>query len=812
MVTADSTPHSFFFRTLLLLNANLRFLPGGSPPFLIAFFGPQPRLLRLLFPTVLLESLAEAEASEVAIGRAGTGILATNFQIVGPVEQKNTGGGLVDFLTAGASSRHETFHEIVLADAQSSQSGFQGLVSGIVIHRAKCGPFGMADAENIAADSRFAGQDRRLPEEFDRFFRWTPIDFRVKILQIFSKFVRMSETIFRIRPWIAGEGNRLDGGKVPNWSVFTVGFALILGVGTLPAQDTGVDPAAASGMTQGLPGVSTQRQAELMHVRARAQAARPDAERAAMERSAEAAIEERTQQAILEDARETKRLKEQAARDMQMQRAANAYQGVSRREMSSWADNSGRVKIDGGIPPEVLAALPPEEVVEEKKKFGFLGMPVRAAKGAAGATVGAAKKTVSIIPGVGKKKEPAPEATSAYVDPSQYYSQEPVTEELYDPNNYYEEEEKKGFFRKVGSSLPFVGSKDDGDLYASGDFISPEPAPVVVGTPNSAAAPSAAAPAPTPVMYDSPGGGSGNGQPPGGGASMAQSEYDPYAEPEKEGFFKKLPLIGGRNNEPVVDEVAPPEPYMVADTSASADSFPVAQEKEGIGGKLKNFAGKVIPGGGNSGGGMAGGDGSIDASLFPQEGDPEELMADTSGLRPKFFKKPNLELPQISLPGSAEPELPKPETPVAKKPRTPNHSGGNAYYLVQTNGAQFMRFASDTLGSESMTLSAGTRVRKTKVGDEWSTIQLSTGATGIIRNDDLRPDDGSGVRSATASAAPVPTVPTLPNRGGLATTSSGGARITAPVSATGAGVSDVPGPPVTMPESSLPESAVGSLE
>lgn len=572
----------------------------------------------------------------------------------------------------------------------------------------------------------------------------------------------------------------------------------VAGLGDAVGQTTTTttDPTAASGMTQGLPGVSSQRQAELMHVRARAQAARPDAERAAMERSAEAALDQKTQEQVLLDARETKRLKEEAARDMQMQRAANAYQGVSRREMNSWADNSGRVKVDGGIPPEVLAALPPEEEpVKEKKKFGFIGMPARAVKGAAGATVGAAKKTVTILPGVGKKNKEEPVSSSTYVDPSQYYSQQPGEA----PTSDYVEpvQENKGFFKKVGSSLPFVGGKkNEEEFYPSGDFISQEPAPVVVGSPAAGAPPAVA---PSPVSYTTPA--------PAANPDTGINEF--AVETEKEGFLKKISPFGGRD---AADEAIPaPEPVMAS--AAAADGYPVAEEKTGLGGKFKNLAGKVIPGGGSP----AANDGTIDASLFPQEGDSGEMMADTSGLRPKFFRKPNLELPEISMPGSSNQEMPKPETPVAKKERTPVHGGGTAYYLVSTNGAQFMRFASGTLGSEAMTLSAGTRVKKTKVGDEWSTVQLSNGSTGIIKNKDLRPDDGS-TASGVASAPPVPTATSIPNRGGFATTASGGARITAPVSATGAGVSDVPGPPVTMPESNLPptaetaETALGALE
>ncbi len=589
------------------------------------------------------------------------------------------------------------------------------------------------------------------------------------------------------------------------WGIGMTVLAVGWSVWPTTAQESGVsaDPAAASGMTTGLPGVSTQRQAEMMQIRARAQAARPDAQRAAMERSAEDALAQKSEDQLLDEVRETKRMKEEAARQLQYQRAANAYQGVSAREMNAWADDSGRVKVERGVPPEVLAALPPEEesteVDEDEGGFNPLKMPKRAAKGAAnaaggaaGAAMGAMKKGVSWIPGLGKNDEPETGITAqprtqeaeSYADDSQaegggMLSRIPLVGGMMNRDSKAEEPsptqveasdpaEKKGFFRGITSNLPLVGGRDEpSEMALISDAPANAPAPPTGSEAMSFGPPPTAAPAPMVAAGDTESG------------SMAVGA----AEEESGGFFSKLPLVGSRKTEEVPTGAFGPN---TADTMP-----PVAEEKSGIGGGFKNLVGKVIPGnGGRDSGGMAAGSGNIDASLFPQEGDPDELMADTSSTKRKLFKMP--ELPDISIP-TAQPEKPTPDTPMPKKERSPVHSGGNAVYVVQTDGAQFMRFAGGPLGSEAQSLSAGTQVRMTKVGDEWSSVQLSNGSVGIVKNKDLKPSSGGG-----GFASETPTTGTLATNA-----ATGSARITSPVSATGAGVSDVPGPPVTMPESQL---------
>lgn len=539
------------------------------------------------------------------------------------------------------------------------------------------------------------------------------------------------------------------------------------------------DPAAASGMTSGLPGVSTARQAELMQVRARAQAARPEAEQAAMERSAEDALARKSQQQLIDDARSVREMKEQAARQLEHQRAASAYRGVSSGEISTWADDSGRVKVERGVPLEVLANLPPEEeeplITEEEEGFSLFKAPkkafqgaARAAGGAGDAVVGAAKKGISWIPGLGKEDEME---TGLTATPR---SQESVP--------VAGEEKKPGML----SRIPLVGGLVNRD--EAGGAAEPSP--------TAMAATGETAPEAEKKGFLR---GLTSKIPFVGGDEEAPAEEWPTVDPEKPAPVAAAQAPAGPANPYAPQPVGPENPYAPASgapqggavgsdgaTLAAASEPPVAEEKAGMFSGIRGFVGKVVPGGSDRSSGPASGSGRIDASLFPQEGDPEKLMADSSagGEKRKLFKLPEVSMPTIPSIASAEPKQPMP-----KKTFTP------ANFVVERDGAQFMRFGAGPLGSEAQTLRAGTVVTKTKQGDEWSTIQLADGSTGIVRNGDLKSAGG---------AAPTP-VPALgPAHSGLATNSpSGGVRITSPVSATGAGVSDIPGPPVSIPTSSL---------
>ncbi|MCB1086195.1 MAG: hypothetical protein KDM63_04060, partial [Verrucomicrobiae bacterium] len=414
-------------------------------------------------------------------------------------------------------------------------------------------------------------------------------------------------------------------------------------------------------------------------------------------------------------------------------------------------------------------------VAEEPTGFNPLKAPKKAMQGAAravggatGAVTGAAKKGVSWIPGVGKKDEmetgitatprsqpePSPVASDGGDSGGGMLSKIPLIggighrgDRAVEPEPTVatasvpaESGEKTGFMKGLTSKIPFVGKKDEGTEGGSS-----QEAVASVGGVNDGA--TAAPPVPPVAMGD---GGVGDG-------------------------VTAPPFMGPQSAQPMASE-------------GGSVGVPSEEKSGGMFGGFKGLVSKVVPGGGSDSG-MSGGNGQIDASLFPQDGEPEKLMADQSAGKKKLFKMP--ELPDISVPS-----LPSIPTPEAKQPM-PKKTVAPATFVVHRDGAQFMRFGADALGSESQTLRAGTVVTRTKVGDEWSTIQLSDGSTGIIRNGDIKEGSGGGT-------APLASAPVGPSNSGLATTSpSGGVRITAPVSATGAGVSNVPGPPVSLPTSSL---------
>ena len=446
-------------------------------------------------------------------------------------------------------------------------------------------------------------------------------------------------------------------------------FLLILAVHT-EAQD---DTAAASGMTSGLPGVSAAKQAELMYIRAQAQKARPEAEAAAMARTAEDALDKKMTDRTLQDARETKELKQQAAYNYQLKKAADAYKGVSQSEINAWGDGTGAVKVQRGVPAQFTASLPPEEEPEKKKgRFGLLKAPTKAAKGAASATVGGVKKAFSWRPFGKKKNEETIEPPAPSPEPAPYNPPTTVTTDSLALDDTGEE--KKGFM----SRIPFVGGKKKKQV----EVAYQEP-PAVGNSPELAA------------------------------TTSVEADYSVGEEEKKKGFMGRM--FGGKKDD---DYVAPPP---VASTGGSP------------------FGPSSNP--------------TIDASLFPDSDDSdEELMAqDLSSQKRKLLKMPKLsaaKIPKIKVPNPV-PEEPKPSLP--KVDRSGAHSGGSKTYVVSTPNARFMRFGESALNSET---NSGQVVEMTKAGDEWSSVRLSNGVTGIMQNKDLRPAGAGEAASSPPSPSP----------------------------------------------------------
>ena len=525
----------------------------------------------------------------------------------------------------------------------------------------------------------------------------------------------------------------------------------ILAVHTEAQENT----AAASGMTSGLPGVSPARQAELMYVRAQAQKARPEAEAAAMARSAEQTLDKKITERTLEEARETKDLKQKAAYDHQLKRAEDAYKGVSQSEINAWGEGSGTVKVQRGVPPQFAASVPPEEAEAEEVdgRLGFLKAPGRVAKNAASATASGMKKALSWRPfGNDNEEEDAPAAPSptSATSSASYFDQPPLS---FESVAYPAEaaEEKGGFFAKI----PFMGGKKNKAEEVSYEAPSyqdpihqapPAPAPPAPAPP----APAPPAPAPPTLTYSSP-------------QTQAQTEQPEKAE--HDGFLSRMPLIGRHKRKAAEEEASPPDTArnMTADQAFQADAS--AAEANTADEKPKGFVGRMFSGkkdkpdealAGSSGLFGAAGNSAIDASLFPDtDGADERLMAQEAGSeKRKLLKAPDLsgiKVPKINVPNPIG-EEPKPSLP--KVDRSGVHSGGSKNYVVQTPNAQFMRFGDSALNSETLSISTGQVVEMTKAGDEWSSVRLSNGLTGIMRNKDLRPaKPGEG---STASPSPAP--------------------------------------------------------
>jgi hypothetical protein len=114
-------------------------------------------------------------------------------------------------------------------------------------------------------------------------------------------------------------------------------------------------------------------------------------------------------------------------------------------------------------------------------------------------------------------------------------------------------------------------------------------------------------------------------------------------------------------------------------------------------------------------------------------------------------------------------------------------------YVVDSKNAQLIIFGDATISSDARPMPIGTVVRVTKEGEEWNSVQLTSGAEGIMRKKMLRPakgDEGSAAMFAHLNKSSYPTT----------------AKITRPRSATGSS-SSRPNAPVNVPTPDLPSSA-----
>lgn len=281
----------------------------------------------------------------------------------------------------------------------------------------------------------------------------------------------------------------------------------------------------------------------------------------------------------------------------------------------------------------------------------------------------------------------------------------------------------------------------------------------------------------------------------------------PAAEPKKEkkssgGGGLKIPLIGGLfggNKKDKAEEATPyvapaPAPAPAAQPTVASASDEQAASKPGLLTRMNPFSKKDdaelgnpydaptyagdaadLPSSGHSGSqeasaGLFGPAGtSADGSTVVSSGAAEDED------KPGFFGR---------LFGGGD-KADKGSSNVAAK-----SAGG--IYVVNSENAQLIIFGNATISSDAKPMPIGSVVRVTKDGEEWYSVQLTSGAEGIMRKKMLRPakaDEGSASMFAHLDKPRYPTT----------------ARINSSRSASG-GSSSRPSAPVNVPTPDLPNS------
>lgn len=249
----------------------------------------------------------------------------------------------------------------------------------------------------------------------------------------------------------------------------------------------------------------------------------------------------------------------------------------------------------------------------------------------------------------------------------------------------------------------------------------------------------------------------------------APIESEAIKEPGRGGF--KIPLIskltGGKKNDenPYIGEEnssMTPEEIQAADVAA-VDAPPEKKSFLGIGSRSKK----------NS-------DAESDAYYGPDGGLAMEQES-KSGFLSKFSLKKNKNFDDQAM-GDEE--------------TSANGSSREDIYIVDSRKAQFFPFGKTGQQADAQALGEGTIVRMTKSGDDWSSVELSSGSMGVMRNKFLRRAKNNeipGNMFAHQAQTPYPTT----------------ARISKPRSATGKGASHRYKEPVNVP---LPDLPVGGAE
>ncbi len=461
-------------------------------------------------------------------------------------------------------------------------------------------------------------------------------------------------------------------------------LALGLGVAETRAQTPQagaypVDPAAAAGMTSGLPSGVTYKQAEMMQVRTSAQSAQGDAAAASLARSADQSIEERNRNIAIETARTNKAIKEEMRNRQKYQVAAEQHNKVSSDQMSTWTQNGG-VRVERNVPDAFVMSL-----IEEEEQA------------AARAEASGEKKGFSLFRGGSRSNDDGGSFLSSIKPPR----------------------------------LPFVGSRDSGEAAPTPVSDTSEPVFAQTGgaAPQAAPAPVASKPGVVPSIS-------------GAALVDGRSPVAPTASPAPaDATPQSAQQVSFSDQLPDADKKKPGLFSMFSGDETSGNSLVPSGRDSGGGflgfGKKKSepvgtIDASLFPDGAvhqaPTGGRLTGG---ATAETVAQE------FASVPGSGDIVLPGQTVEKPRSGF------SLPKPNLSLPSLPSVSKPSGGGtplpAGAYVTNATAQFMVYGADQMKSEIRALPAGSSVTLTKPGEQWSGIRLPDGTEGIVQNKFLKP-------------------------------------------------------------------------
>lgn len=444
-----------------------------------------------------------------------------------------------------------------------------------------------------------------------------------------------------------------------------------------------VDPAAAAGMTSGLPNGITSRQAQMMQVRTSAQGAMGEAAAASMARSADESIEERNRAAALQTARTNKAIKEEMRNRLRFESVSAQQEKVSAHDMSTWQQNGG-VRVERNVPDAFISSLIAEEeqaaaraaASGEKKRFSLFGGDDSDDGG--GILSAIRPPRLPFMGGGGGGEAPV---TSS---PPPSDNSEPVFAQ-------------GGSSRSTSSPAPAPAAAP----------VKPGVVPMISGA--------ALVDGRSPV-----GAGEGSASaPPASNETVSFADAPPEPERKKSSLFSR------------------------STSSDSQGSFMPSSSSGSSGGGLFGFGKKKTP---EPTGGIDAGlfpEGAVDqaprggrltGSATVEDVSQETTFAsDSTG---------TVELPGQTMEKSRGFSLPKPSLSLPSLPSVSKSGGGGGSigggYHVVTSTAQFMVYGSEQMQSEIRALPAGTSVLVTKPGEQWSGIRLDDGTEGVVQNKHLK--------------------------------------------------------------------------